>query len=446
MKKLRAWTLAGLILAFPFALVSFEDTYFHDDVLKFSQWGVAHNLSSTRDLYRVCGTCNYPIAGVLSSGGVIARLQALEPSAPPRAIHMRFRYYLAGVDAAMGLATVLLLVLAGIAAPLAVGTAIFMSPSSWAGTAIWGQIEGVTQLLLLLSAAGLIALLRETDARSQVRSGIRRHQAPLLLWAAGLCAVAALFMKQLALFSMPALALLWLLGAARLWRAGHRAGVLAAGALVLILLLRVDFYFNLPGDWNSHLSYILFGGGSDHGHKIGGNGFNLWVLLGRPQSASSDVAFLGPLTPRYTGLALFLIWNACAYLAFTYRLFGAWNGGWSETKQDARGAGILLLLLMGLSHLAFNVFMPGTHERHLYHFFPFAIVALVYYYRNGSAPAWLVGWVGIMGIVYGLFVFLVLHGRQIFPLSSPVFLAVLHAALLVYLTVFYSRRLKETFG
>lgn len=140
------------------------------------------------------------------------------------------------------------------------------------------------------------------------------------------------------------------------------------------------------------------------------------------------------LTPYNVGMALFMLFNVIL--------------GWSQFRFLRRRylAGehtlppeVLLnfVLHLALVNLAFNVLLTGTHERYLYHFYPYILLAwagLRQYSRHFSTA---MSFILIFGsILYGAFVLGVLSGEITFQrvtLAHQI-TALFHAGLLGYLS------------
>jgi len=431
--------LFALGLAIPFLILSLVHVYHAEDVRVFVDWASCWRTDARR-VYSLCPSANYPWVGVAVSGGAIAALQHALSLGDVEEIARYYRLILAGFDAA----DFALLVLIGRALRLrhavALALVIEVLPSTWAGGAVWGQIDTISQFFLLVSLHGLMRAYQLAGAPQPRRAA---HGFFLLgLSALALCALT----KQLAIFSIVATAPLIL---AALWRfAGARRGLwLGFGCMALAggLFLFLDRQAEAPGYFGSSFLYVWLGGGSHHGRIIAGNGFNIWVFLGRDMASSSDDPFWTPtlfgrafgLTPRIAGFALY----GLAVLALAAPLLRFARGAFSKTagRGDARFlAGCLLAVAM--MNLGFNVFLTGTHERYLYHFYSFALLALA-----GLAPravrAPLIGLLLASGTLYGLFVLSVIRDLPgvLAAWIRPEPLAGLHALLLLTLSALILR-------
>jgi len=430
----------GLVL--PFVIVSVTRTHYAGDIGAFMNWADCL-WRGGGSLYEGCA--NYPVVGVLASGGVVGIIQHAFHLTDQATIATVFRYYLAFVDAVQFVLLSVLLRGMGAKRPHLLAFVVMALPSAWAGGSMWGQIDGVTQVFLLASLVVLGAGFRA------IHDG--RLTSSALCLAVGItCCMLALLTKQLAIFSMP-----WLLLAAgvgyvqlaRRWRwrgIGVGASALAAALAACVFL---DRTFPVARQFGgSSLLYVWFGGGSDHDRVISASGFNLWMLLGRAMDSSSMIPFhiirIGgvaiPLTPNQCGKVLFVM--ASMGLLFLYA--GA-QGGRAWLREPARpfaqGERARFLALLGfaagLENLIANVTLVGTHERYLYHGYPMLLLACLYLWQeprrlvDGRVLALLLASAGC----YGGFVYSVIGDLPwfLFPLRRHELMATLHIVLLVFL-------------
>jgi hypothetical protein len=144
-------------------------------------------------------------------------------------------------------------------------------------------------------------------------------------------------------------------------------------------ILLIDLPLNLKPSFFSHLEYVL-ATGSQHGNTVSSFSFNIWTFLVKDPRSSSHIPInfqLGSTTlfsvvPYSAGIILFLLVNAFLlflYIRYFYRQY-------KYGEQFFNTENILLLILhLALVNLSFNLFLTGTHERYLYHFYPFIIMA-----------------------------------------------------------------------
>jgi len=408
------------IAASAIAVVCLPELYHHTDQEFFSDWA-RHWDQDWRNIYVNSPTCNYPIIGTLSSAGLLSLLGG--ESAGGNAY--RYRLLLSIVD---GLNVVLLYVILRRLriknAALWAGV-IGLLPSSWVGGALWGQIDGVTQCVLLIT---LLCLVLFTTRQTRPRPGA--FVAYLVIVSVLLACL--VLTKQLAVLSAVALGLFLLISIyafAATWSRAFAYAFLAGGCFLLCLFLP-DVWLKVRPPYFSHLEYV-WRTGSGHMEKIAGNGFNIWVFLGRDMWSSSREPFLLFLTPKGTGLVLFGLWAAlvsCSFLLYAERRLAECRPCVPDKQLLLHGVWYLALL-----NLTFNVYISGTHERHLYHFYPYAILACLG--LEGQSRAWRNVLLGVLvagAVLYGLFVLGILSNAPRF--LGPQRLAAFHLALLWYLT------------
>jgi hypothetical protein len=422
-------TSALLVIAFP-------DSYHHGDVHLLMEWAQRWNQGWT-EIYNTCLGCNYPILGLFSTAGVLGILFRLGAPDPVQA----YRLLLAVFDGANVILIFLLLREFKIKSAALWAGIIGVSLSSWAGGAVWGQIDGVSQFLLLLVLLWIVKY--NLSARL-----------PFALYLAVCSALMAamLLMKQLNLFSVLSLEFLLTVhiftGRKRLPAAGY-------WILHLLLLFVFIFWWDLPLNINgtdlSHLQ-IVWSARSTVGSLLSLNGINLWVLLDRSMLSSSAVPLISNspfeifrlITPA--SVSVFLLLAVVTVLSA--------STGWMAAKRARSGARFLdrelllnFILHLAIVNLAFNVLLTGTHERYLYHFYPYILLA----------------WLGLGGFdrrfpealsvllvfganLYGFFVLGVLIGEFSFRSGMIQFVAVFHAGLLLLLltiTLWYQNSRKK---
>ena len=166
-------------------------------------------------------------------------------------------------------------------------------------------------------------------------------------------------------------------------------------------------------------------------NKISGNGFNIWVLFFKDMLNTSSNMLLGIVSPKYIGIFLFLF----SFAVITYLHLQKIR---AQTIQLISKSFIVnYILYLALINLSFNVFLTGTHDRYLYHFYPFLFIAIIgmgqdftSILKNKTLYISLIG-----AILYGAFILSILMMVQ--PAYSNKVLAVFHFCLLVYLFLQY---------
>jgi hypothetical protein len=203
-------------------------------------------------------------------------------------------------------------------------------------------------------------------------------------------------------------------------------------------LVLPDLYFRLPYEFKDHLNYIFLGGGSGNisWTYISWNGVNVWNILGWKQSTPSTKAFWGLLSPLNTGVVLFLIYLSALYVCLVIRIIQGIKKSevaWHEWREIAS----LTIFSLGLAYLGFNVILPGTHERYMFHSYPFLIISIFYfwYYNRTLSFRW-VAYVSLCAIAYGTFILRLigLSFPLLFIFQNHYFQVVIHIVLLVLLT------------
>jgi len=359
------WFILLSAILLPFLVVRFFPKLQHTtDLHTFGEWSKAWEKDWTM-VYVNCESCNYPFIGTLLSGGVMSTID-FENTAR---INNRFRYYLAIVDGINVLAIWFILTSLQVKrAPLWAGV-IGLLPTSWIGSSAWGQIDGVGQFFILLFFIVLIFLNTKPTT-------LKRY---LLLAAAGALLSLMLLTKQLIYFSMAVLGLILLVNLFQGVRTRKDLvpSMLTVALAFILPILFIDANLQLPAPYISHIQYIL-ATGSQHGDIISSLGFNIWVFFSDNLLDSSHLPLqigflsLAPLSPYVTGLSLFFALNITLFFLFLRDLR-------HHTTSDQVGFNkdqlISALIYFSLVNLGFNLTLTGTHERYLYHFYPFVIMA-----------------------------------------------------------------------
>ena len=408
-----------------------KDTH-HGDIYSFIKWQT-HLKHSLRDVYIECDLCNYPILGFLFSAGIFRVLHILSPGLAAETYVQLFRYVLSITDGINVLLVYLILKALSIRRSLFWAGLIGLLPSSWVGGALWGQIDGFTQL-------GLLTFLFYTMIfiNSYFKFDYKANNKVLLIYLFGSSMILSylLLTKQLAIFSVPILVCM-VFSVLYLYT---KENFLFFGAIFIILLIigtfLPDIFLDLRYGYFSHLQYIFFGGGSSHINHISGNGFNIWMFLGWPMSSSSKEPFFSFLSPKNTGVFLFITYEIILFALTLQWLRKHYIG--QDPKHSYSEIFLTFVFLLALTNLAFNVFFTGTHERHLYHFYPFALIAYLGFRQTRAAFSKSVLAMLVMGsLVYGRFVWGILESASI---GMPhEFVALFHLGLLCFLTTVYVR-------
>jgi len=423
-------------ISFPFVIVK-ELKYFHEpDIWTFISWS-DYWAYSVRDIYLNCKTCNYPILGILVTGGLITLLKELSITVD-QDIYQYYRYFLAIGDAFVFLLNFVLIRLLNI--PYAIFIALFIAllPSSWAGTSVWGQIDGIVQIWILSSLIGFLL-----SVKNIIEDIDNKHfdKGLTYFFLGSVSTVFGMFTKQLFVFSIPTLLFLWIVNQylfIKRYGFNNLKKVLVVNILVILILVLPDLYLRFPDDFKDHLNYIFFGGGSSNisWKSISWNGFNIWNLLGWKQSTASTQAFWGPLSPLNTGVVLFLFYLTALFIPLVLKLIRS-RKRLVWFMNNCNGFASLFVFSLGLVYLGFNVMVPGTHERYMFHSYPFLIISIIYFwykYRTLSAR-WVI-YVSLCAFAYGTFVLKLigLNLSLLFVFQNHYFQIAMHIVLLVFLT------------
>jgi hypothetical protein len=430
-------------------LVTHIEAYNRGDVNAFHIWADCWERWG-RKMYVACEPSErpyYPAIGTAISAGAVHLITSILGITERDTSAIIFRYYLAFFDAINFLLLIWLGSLMRFQFPVFIAIIILITPSTWVGSSIWGQIDGISLFLCLIS---LVLFVKSWLAINVGTASQKAWKSGLYLLLGSLSISLYLLTKQSAIFSLPFFFLIFLVTAWKFWDNYHYKGIiwLALAAIISISFLRyVDSSFVTPEHFhNSSYWFIWQGISGTHTDKISGNGLNIWMFLGRNMWSSSKVPFftlnLGSwqyaMTPYKTGIILyliliiFLLFSGCKSIGKILK-----SKIWDEQRDKAVSYLVALLCFFhGLSYLGFNVLLSGTHERYLYLGYPFLLIAVAWFYSNKIVFSWrLTTFCFFAAAAYGCFVFRVI-GRLpqlLFPFQRHEFLAALHLFLLVLL-------------
>jgi hypothetical protein len=435
-------------MALPFLLVTYVHYYCTGDVATFRSWAECLEKYSQK-IYLACKPVppNYPTVGLLMSAGIIHVIKSIFGVTNGKIIDDIFRHYLAFFDLINFLLLIWLASLMKFRFPIFIGLILLIVPSTLVGGALWGQIDGISLCFCLLATIGFFK-----SWLSKVDSGNRNG------WKSGLWLLFGvinlsiyILTKQLSIFSLPFFLLLWFIVGWKLWKDFHYRGLfwlVTALSVFTISLHFLDSVLAVPAQFNnSSFWYVWMGGGSEHAEQISGNGFNIWMFLGRKMLSSSHAPF--PLlwnhglkldaSPYKAGIFLYGIF--LAFLLLT-GLRMSWLFIKSKTDTEQQNNRNIypiacLCFFLGLSYLGFNVLLTGTHERYLYLGYPFLLISIIWFYVNKLKFSWRSTiFCFFAASAYGFFVFAWMDAPLpgiFFPLRRHEFLASIHFFLLAVL-------------
>jgi hypothetical protein len=433
-------------IALPFLLVTYIDYYHQHDLNTFHSWV---DCWSQKSYVRACQptTPNYPVAGLALSAGAIHTIRSIFDVTDRNISDSLFRYYLACFDSLNFLLFIWLASLMGFCFPILIGLDLLIMPSTWAGSAVWGQIDGISLSFCLLSIIGFFKSWLANDVEK--KSGkVWQSGAWLIFGTLNLSLY--ILTKQLAVFSLPFFLLLVLITGWKFWQGFGYRGLfwLFLGLIIFVFcFLYIDSLWEVPEQFH-HSSYwfVWQGGGSEHGDKISGNGFNIWMFLGQDMWSSSRVSWFSlrlaswkdDISYYQAGIFLYSIFMAFLLLTTCRGIWQVLKGkNWLRRSEQAEGYPLAILCFFhGLSHLGFNVLLTGTHERYLYLGYPFLLIAVTWFYLNKVAFSWhSILFCFFAASAYGCFVFSIIGPLPtlLFPLQRHEFLASIHLFLLVFL-------------
>lgn len=405
----RIFYIGAILLPISIRLL-LPNLYHHFDVHTFKDW-----ISATepwRNIYLTNCYCNYPIVGLFFSTGIIQLMGG--------SIFL-FLCFLAVVDALNIFLLFKLLQRLKIRSAMLIAGGIGLLPSSWIGGALWGQIDTIGQTILLALLLLCLPLFQN------------KKQSFFLASAIGLLVLIALLTKQLLLFPLIALGI----GIFKHLLEQDRTYLLkwlTFGALgFLVPLVLIELWLYIPEKYFFFHFEKIIDTGSDHMNFISGNGFNFWMLVYSNQDGTSLDPILLGLSPKQIGLLLEAVFIAPILVVFFRKKISVYG----------------VLNLICLINLSFNLFFTGTHERYLYHFYPFLFLLLAYrhtYLKKVSIPIWLGA--TFCASIYGTFVYGAMQGMETTNWFFQSYIAhritfFIHLPLLVILTFNYYTNIHE---
>ncbi len=396
---------------FPVILrVVFPNVYHGGDLSTYLEW--ASQTTSLKEIYNTNCYCTYPFVGLLASVGLLKLVHANV---------FIFLLLLSFIDCINVFLIYFILTKLNIRYVGIWGGIIGSLPSTWAGGALWGQVDAFSQFLILSS---LLTIIFYNNQK------IRTKHFTLYICVIGIEFSLLLMTKPQLLFSIIPLSFLMLLNIYLHGKIDVKCILKYVFLLFffsIIPVLIIDRWLTLPSYIHiSHLERFLAKSG-DVMNVLSDNGFNIWILLNRDAHSCSYIPIMPHLTPYRGGFILFLI----TFFVLTLVLF-------KQTKRHmqshlSKELIVLYIFYLSLINLSFNLFLTGTHERYLVHFYPYLfIVLLATNSQRTTRRATMILSFSICGsILYGLFVLSILLQHPIFGFN--ILLLVFHLALFLFL-------------
>jgi hypothetical protein len=272
----------------------------------------------------------------------------------------------------------------------------------------------------------------------------------LFIITTGLLISMSILFKQLIIFSLMSVGFMSI---ANIFLYSRRANSILGSLLLMLVsivapIILIDSILILPPPFISHLQYI-WETGSQHGDTISPSGFNIWTFLVQNPFGSSHNAinfglnpkFSIPIIPYNLGIALFLF-SITVFSAYflRYLISRFLHSNQFFDRETVLG----FLFHLSLVNLSFNLFLTGAHERYLFYFYPFLIVAYLGLENFSALFNRKMLYALIAGAIsYGLVLYVYLIGA-IKPFGQVPFqaLSIFHSGLFIYLMILFVRYFK----
>lgn len=431
-------------IALPFLLVNRVSYYFRDDVTDFYLWANCW----PENIYLMCKKIAvYPVPGVAVSAGFFHAIMSIFRVTDRNTLDSIFRYYLAFFDSCNFFLFIYLASLLKFSLPVLVGLIILIVPSTLIGSSIWGQIDGISLFICLLSIISFFKSWPTIKAGSQSQTAWK-SLAWLLFGTLNLSIY--LLLKQSAIFSIPFFFFLFLVTSWKFWKSFQYKSL---GFLFLSLLLfaclfsYLDTLVRVPAQFGNSSYWFVWQWGKEQADRIATNGFNFWLLTGRGEWENShtplltfDVGRKIQVDPYHTGILVYA-------LLIVFWFISGFKSVWQIFKRTMRSGHqddvdtylmAFLCFFLGICHLGFNVLLTGTHERYLYTGYPFLLISIVWFCINRIVVSW---WLTLLcffaASAYGCFVFSFIHQlySTISILHKAKVLSLIHFCLLLLLSI-----------
>ncbi len=340
---LKQWCFYAVIILLPVTLRLFFYSVYHSfDVGTFEN--LIPYLSPFREVYLKECVYNYPIVGLFLSYGMMKLLFGS---------YFLYFAYLSLVESLNTLLFYKILTLLNVKKAKLISLIFMFLPSTWAGASIWGQIDHVGLTFILLLLIILLKLLNPVESKNY-----------LLHIFIGFFIYLALFTKQILV--LPLLPL----GLFLLYRFSFKKGGLKNFIFqflgFLIPFFSFELFLKLPADSTlTHYEHILKTG-SSHINIVVQHGVSIWNFFFDNDLVSAHTRLFNFMSVKEIGLILSITF----LMIITFLFFKVIK--YLDTKKLQFG---FLAFYVALCNLAVNLFLSGIHNRYLYYFYPFLLLA-----------------------------------------------------------------------
>lgn len=355
----------GLGLRLLLAYVFFPESGYWLDLALFASWALSLAYHGPGDFYRIAGFADYP-AGYLVVLWLIGWLSA--HISPDDVFLTRLLIKIPPILADVGVALVLYWATRRLADEKAalLATAIYLfNPVTWLDSALWGQVDSVGTLVLLLAVLALLARQPELAALSGVAAILVKPQFAIL------APVIALVLLRRHLFG-------WRRDESEPSNAGRyplrtfaRSG---GGRLITSTLLASLPVFLVPRLFDQSPLDLIghMRNQTDQYAYASMSAFNPWALLGvlqtaQPLEPGEIFARLDDRVPLFLSVSPYVVGLALFIGVGTYALWWLWR------RLDTGREETALWVCSSTLVLAFFVLATRMHERYAFPFFALAL-------------------------------------------------------------------------
>lgn len=416
-------------ISLPPLLVKFIPAYYYGDIEIFRRWGDCWG----ENIYSLC-KADYPVIGISLTAGIIHHIKDIFKTSDPEIITQLFRYFLAVFDAFNFLLFVYLSSLMRFGFPIFIALLLLLVPSTWIGTAVWGQIDGCSLFFCLLF---IICLIKSWLTHNL---SVNIYISTVWLSLGSLSLSLYILTKQLGIFSIFFIIFLFIVTSVKLWNIFSQKSVYLL--LLFFTIFSFSFYlidssFEIKNSFYSSSYWFILTEANIHKSVISWNGFNLWMFLPEDMMSSDKITLFylmgnHKITVYQAGITLYSLFISFIFITGFRKVQKLLK----QTQNTELYLIALLCFFLGLSYLGFNVLLTGTHERYLHLGYPFILIAVIWFYSQE------IGFSGVAVIgcffcatSYGLFVYSIMNPlpRLLFPFQRHQFLASIHLFLLLFL-------------